>query len=91
MSMEYRNRYGDILTFNKVDDTCIEMKGGTYYRMGFNPKEPDKYNMVDPSGGPYIAQGLDMGCFDSDWEGMKVEYITYNSKSEAYNLYMKEV
>jgi hypothetical protein len=29
-------------------------------------------NMVDPSGGPYIDIGTDMGRFNKDWEGKVV-------------------
>lgn len=88
--MKFKNRYGDVILFTKVSDNCIEMKGGDYYRAAFNPAEPDKLTMIDPSGGPYIAQGSDLGCVDIDWEGMRVDYITYNKDSGAYNLHVKE-
>lgn len=33
----------------------------------------DIINMVDPSGGPYIHKGTDMGIFDKSFKGMLVD------------------
>lgn len=35
--------------------------------------EIDKINMVDPSGGPYISSGDDMGMFSEEFKGMIVK------------------
>jgi len=90
MKTLFRNRYGDIITFEKKDN-IIEMSGiGEHYRIGGWPGEvgmpTDKFSMVDPSGGPYITaqaewhgeetSGTDMGSFLYDWQGLKIEYIT---------------
>lgn len=90
MKTSYRNRYGDIIQFEKKDNV-IEMTGFTeHFRVGGWPGEHDmpkeKFSMIDPSGGPYIAaqaewhgeetSGTDMGSFLYDWQGLKIKYIT---------------
>ena len=90
MKTSYRNRYGDIIQFEKKDNV-IEMTGFTeHFRVGGWPGEhgmpKDKFSMVDPSGGPYIAaqaewhgeetSGTDMGSFLKEWQGLKIKYIT---------------
>jgi hypothetical protein len=90
MKTEYRNRYGDLITFEKKDN-IIEMAGiGEHYRLGGWPGEvgmpTERFSMIDPSGGPYITaqaewhgeetSGTDMGLFLPEWDGLKIEYIT---------------
>ncbi len=90
MKTQYRNRHGDVITFEKKDNV-IEMTGfSEHYRVGGWPGESDmpnyKFSMIDPSGGPYITaqaewhgeemSGTDMGDFLYDWQGLKIEYIT---------------
>ena len=90
MKTSYRNRYGDIITFEKKGDV-IEMTGFTdSFRLGGWPGETGmpnyKFSMIDPSGGPYITaqaewhgeptSGTDMGMFLPEWQGLKIEYIT---------------
>lgn len=61
--MEYKNRYGDIFTFEFNERGNIDWKGNfQYVRFGFN-SNPEDITMVDPSGGPYIAEGMDMKTF----------------------------
>jgi hypothetical protein len=90
MKTQYRNRHGDVITFEKKDNV-IEMTGfGDHFRVGGWPGETGmpnyKFSMIDPSGGPYITaqaewhgeemSGTDMGDFLYDWQGLKIEYIT---------------
>ena len=54
---KHRNRYGDIHTFTPTEDGNILWEGNfEYSRYGWT-HSLDAINMVDPSGGPYIAQG----------------------------------
>jgi hypothetical protein len=54
---KYRNRYGDIHTFTPTEDGNILWEGNfKYSRYGWTDSI-DVIDMVDPSGGPYIAQG----------------------------------
>ncbi len=59
MKTQYRNRHGDVITFEKKDNV-IEMTGfSDHFRVGGWPGESDmpnyKFSMIDPSGGPYIT------------------------------------
>lgn len=48
----------------------------------------DIINMVDPSGGPYISEGMDMGYFDKAFEGMIVQ--EFIPRSEGYEIVIRE-
>ena len=62
--IEYKNRYGDIFTFEVNERDNIDWKGNfEYCRFGYN-KNPNDTIMVDPSGGPYIGIGDNMKQFD---------------------------
>lgn len=41
---------------------------------------PDKINMVDPSGGPYIHTGMDMGLFSAVFKKKKVKEFINNEE-----------
>jgi hypothetical protein len=87
--VEFINRNGNVVEFNRLFPTCIEMKNvGDFCRVGGDGL--DKLSMVDPSGGPYIRLGLDMDCFADEWKGLIVDKIE-KSKGEGYLLYVKEV
>ena len=64
--MEYTNRYGDVFTFEQLENGNIQWSGNfEYVRFGFKD-DPNVVTMVDPSGGPYIAEGMDMKLFGFD-------------------------
>ena len=44
-------------------------------------------NMVDPSGGPYITEGSDMGYFDKSFKGKIVQ--EFLSKVDGYEIVIK--
>ena len=61
--MRYKNRYGDIFTFEVNKRGNIDWKGNfEWCRIGYEDNRDDLI-MVDPSGGPYIDIGFDMGQF----------------------------
>jgi hypothetical protein len=79
------NRYGDTVEFIPISDTEIEFRvtqpngePSPYWRYGWKDEEKDtgKYNMLDPSGGPYIGEGHNMGIEDKQFEGKIVKYCT---------------
>ena len=79
---DYTNRYNDTISFVKEKDWEIRMIGGEYYRFGWSTKEQldnKQYTMADPSGGPYIASGSDMGRFMKEWNGLIVKHLTPDS------------
>ena len=44
--------------------------------------DTNKIDMIDPSGGPYMHSGYDMGMFDESFKGMIVE--EFKSSPEGY-------
>ena len=81
MTTTYRNRYDDDISFENVSDTEIRMSGYDpgMLRLGWSNKKKKEYNMVDPSGGPYITPGTDMGLF-----GFKGFYVVEIHPEEEY-------
>lgn len=79
----YKNRYGDEIEFKRESDFLFSMNGGQYYRFALFGGENNQniYSMADPSGGPYVSSGLDMGRFDREWDGLIVDYITIENDS----------
>jgi len=58
---EYKNRYGDIFTFEVNERGNIDWKGNfEWCRIG---SDNAVTIMIDPSGGPYIEIGTDMSLF----------------------------
>ena len=89
LKFDFVNRYGDTISFVQSGDWTIRMIGGEYYRYGYTGKEPlNQYNMVDPSGGPYIASGSDMGRFAKEWRGLIVSHITVESVTNEKILHL---
>mgnify|MGYP003334917059 FL=1 len=54
----YHNRYGDNILFEEASPTAIIMSGFEHYRFGDD--------FIDPSGGPYIKVGMDVGRYFDD-------------------------
>jgi len=82
--VEYKNRYGDIYTFEVNERGNINWKGNfEYCRFGYNDN-PDDIIMVDPSGGPYITLEYDMGMFGDELKGKKVK--GFIQKDDHYEL-----
>lgn len=61
----YINRYGDEIIFKEISETEIAMYGFDHYRCSDN--------FIDPSGGPYIAVGMDVGRYFDDSKERRVE------------------
>jgi hypothetical protein len=82
MTVRITNRYNDILTFN-VNETekSIILTGAKYIRSGFETKKKGflppiiVYNFIDPSGGPFIGIGENLGVFSKDLNGIIVKSI----------------
>jgi hypothetical protein len=76
-----KNRYGDEYTFEKVDENVYTIVGELKYwryggREGQEQMDLNDLGFVDPSGGPYIALGMNI-------EGRKVNRI----RSEGEKLF----
>lgn len=70
-----RNRYGDTMSFELIDKDTILWRGSKsdYGRMSMN--EAGTITMIDPPGGPYLAQGSHMGWLYDDQGGEEFEYL----------------
>ena len=72
MKVDYYNRYGDIIVFEKINDDTVKMSGFVYYRTGYND---DSIEFVDPSGGPFITVGMNLGNYFNTKEEMIIKSI----------------
>ncbi len=95
MTVEFINRYQDVITFKEVSQgnnilMLLPEDAALFVRIGWKTDEDRKngvYDMVDPSGGPYITEGTNMGRFHKNWEGKLVDYITPGNPSSK-NTYL---
>lgn len=81
------NRYGNPIEFTRFDDNKFIMSGGQWIRMGTDantPYEENKFIFVDPSGGPYISQGMSMGYVNQGWMGKIVRHCSWANKLDEF-------
>ncbi len=76
MKVDYYNRYGDIIVFEKLDDNTIKMSGYQYSRSGFN-EDGSKIQFIDPSGGPYIGVGMNLNTYFNTKKDMIIKAIEF--------------
>jgi hypothetical protein len=77
MKVDYYNRYGDTIVFEKLDDSTIKMSGFEYSRSGFN-EDGSKIEFIDPSGGPYIGVGMNLNTYFNTKKNMIIKAIDYD-------------
>jgi hypothetical protein len=97
MIVEYINRYQDKIIFEEVSENIkmlLPEDVASFLRIGWKndkDKENGVYDMVDPSGGPYITEGTNMGLFHKDWDGKIVKSIIARPNSnKEYLLLIKK-
>ena len=73
------------------DIELYEFKNEIHHNEGFLEKyrslvksKTDVINMIDPSGGPYLCEGMDMGGFSEEFKGMKIK--GFKCKPEGYKI-----
>jgi hypothetical protein len=92
MKIEYINRYNNSIFFEeKAEGILMSGEGEAlkWCRFGYVNTPSDKeLTMVDPSGGPYIGEDMDMGHIDANFKGKKVKHI--ESVPEGYLIVIKE-
>jgi hypothetical protein len=82
MEVKIRNRYNDEISFVvNEDNKFIIMKGAKYTRSGFC-SESGKRTFVDPGGGPFIGQGMDLTEIDNQLKGFIVSTIVRGVEDE---------
>ena len=75
--VKYKNRYGDIFTFELKENGNIIWNGNfKFSRAGIN--EDKTYMFIDPSGGPYLSQESNMGLIDESFNGMIIDSFIDN-------------
>lgn len=102
--IKYTNRYNEVYTFTKTEDGNILWEGdfewcryGSYVSMSvisqmYAPlvySDKTKINMVDPSGGPYLHAGQDMGVFNEFFKGMKIEKFEKTDNNNVWKIIIK--
>lgn len=55
----YTNRYGDEFVFTPLEGGNILWEG-KFEHCRFSMSDENKITMVDPSGGPYLAEGMNI-------------------------------
>jgi hypothetical protein len=85
MKVEFRNRYNEVITFDRIEENKFIMSGGSYYRFGWDSEEDVKnkrFTFANPSGGPYVSEGMTMGYIHPNWIRKIVQYITVMEGTE---------
>lgn len=76
MKVDYYNRQGDTIIFEKINDDTVKMSGFQYYRTGFY-EDGSKIEFVDPSGGPFIGVGMNLNNYFETKEDMIIKAIEF--------------
>lgn len=84
--VKFKNRYGDKYAYKKLDENTILWTGEFKYNRASWDDE-DRIIMIDPSGGPYIEQGWDMGKEHKNFSGMIVDHFKYHK--DGYRIICK--
>ena len=85
--MEYINRERKTHTFTLDGDKNILCEGDFFYMKRVFNAETFKTEAVDPSGGPFIQVGLDMGYIDESFDGQIVDGFEQTEK--GYKILIK--
>lgn len=70
----FKNRYGDVMSLEPIDEISLLWRGSMSYER-WSVNEGGVITMVDPSGGPYICQGQDIGLDYPPWKGRIVDHF----------------
>jgi len=79
MKVDYYNRQGDTIVFEKLDNNTVKMSGYQYSRSGFN--DDGSITFIDPSGGPYIAVGMNLSNYFNTKEDMTIKAIEFEPEN----------
>jgi hypothetical protein len=80
MKVDYYNRQGDTVVFEKINDDTVKMSNFDYYRTGFNT-DGSTIEFIDPSGGPYISVGMNLNTYFETKEDMIIKAIEYEPEN----------
>ena len=89
-SIVVRSRYGDERKFTILGMNCIEYSFKDDGHTGCSRNDDGRLESVDPSGGPYIGVGTNLGDIHKDLEGLTVMKIKRDeSRTDTYYLTVK--
>jgi hypothetical protein len=80
MKVDYYNRYGDIIVFEKINSNTIKMSGFEYSRTGYNT-DNETIDFIDPSGGPYIGVGMNLNTYFNTKKDMIIKAIEFEPEN----------
>ena len=91
MKASYYNRYGDDILFEEIENE-IHMSGFNmdWMRYGWSNEDEKKIIMVDPSGGPYITLGSDLGLYFGDRKKRIIESIKIDNENKKVIFKIKQ-
>lgn len=84
--IKYRNRDGDTIVFERQGETVVMSGYGEYYRVGYLDSSKDNLGFMDPSGGPMISVGDDLGDFGKQLKGCVVKKIEIGNQITIFHL-----
>ena len=70
----YNNRYGDNVIFEQIDNE-VHMSGFNIEWIRTGCDKENNITMVDPSGGPYLTVGTNLGLYFNDKQNRIIESI----------------
>ena len=89
-SVVVKSRYGDERKFTIVAKNCVEYSFKDVEHVGCSSNDDGSLHSVDPSGGPYIAVGTNLGDVHKELECLTVTKIKRDdSKTGTYYLTVK--
>lgn len=77
MKIEFKNRYGCNIYFEKLDNNTVVMSGYESDMLRYSWSE-DGYKAIDPSGGPFIQTGDNLKMYFNVDEDMFISDIIFN-------------
>ena len=86
--MEYINRERKIHTFTVDGEKNILWEGDFFYSRRLFNGETLETEAVDPSGGPFIQVGLNMGYIDDSFDGQIVD--GFEKTDNGYKILIKK-
>ena len=95
---DYKTAYKQYIDDGCIDKDCLSLNDFKkelikYFHDKTHPinkytvlvkSDKNKIDMVDPSGGPYISVGCDMGIFDEEFKGFKV--VDFERTDKGYKI-----
>jgi len=86
-----KSRYNEDRKFTTIAKNCVEYSFKDDGHIGCSRKDDGSLDSVDPSGGPYIAVGTNLGYIHNDLEGLTVTKIKADTdKVGTYYLTVKD-